>query len=94
MGIMKMMLMISSNRLERRSGYERTGYENCDRYNVLISGVFFGAFPKKIVSAVCQKIPACATIKNILIPHAFYNFSTEKILKPNQRNTLLLQAFR
>ena len=69
-------------------------FENCDRYNVLISGVFFGAFPKKIVSAVCQKIPACATIKNILIPHAFYNFSTEKILKPNQRNTLLLQAFR
>ncbi len=30
--------------------------------NVLISGVFFGAFPKKIVSAVVgQKIPACAT---------------------------------
>lgn len=34
--------------------------------NVLVSGVFFGGFPKKILSAVvCQKIIACATAEII-----------------------------
>ncbi len=34
--------------------------------NVLISGVFFGGFPRKILSAVVgQKITACATIEII-----------------------------
>ena len=34
--------------------------------NVLISGVFFGGLPRKILSAVvCQKITACATAEII-----------------------------
>ncbi|MCM1040220.1 MAG: putative toxin-antitoxin system toxin component, PIN family [Ruminococcus sp.] len=34
--------------------------------NVLISGIFFGGFPRKILSAVvCQKITACATTEII-----------------------------
>ncbi len=34
--------------------------------NVLISGVFFGGFPRKILSAVVgQKITACATAEII-----------------------------
>lgn len=34
--------------------------------NVLISGVFFGGFPRKILSAVvCQRITACATTEII-----------------------------
>ena len=34
--------------------------------NVLISGVFFGGFPREILRAVvCQKITACATTEII-----------------------------
>ncbi len=34
--------------------------------NVLISGVFFGGFPRKIISSiVCRKLNACATVEII-----------------------------
>ena len=58
---MKPMLMIQSNRLERRNEYE-----NCNRYKCLDFWRVFGGFPREILSVVVgQKITACATAEII-----------------------------